>query len=109
VDLEVRHFDLLHESLPWNGVDGEGDDEEGGDGEGGASGVRPVVVVANLLRPLLLELAATMPSAPPNLLASGLLVGEVDEIVAAFGARLGMRERERRQRGEWAAVWLVAG
>ena len=66
------------------------------------------VVLANLLRPLLLELARTMPCAPGHLLAGGLLGEEVDEVAGAFGDRFGLRERNRRARGEWAAVWLAA-
>jgi ribosomal protein L11 methyltransferase len=93
VVLEARHWDLRSEPLPWTGAGEE---------------ARPTVVVANLLRPLLLELAGTMPVAPPHLLASGLLVAEVDEIVAAFAEHLGLRERERRSSGEWAAVWLTS-
>jgi hypothetical protein len=31
----------------------------------------------------------------------------VDEVAGVFGERLGMRERERRERGEWAVVWLT--
>jgi ribosomal protein L11 methylase PrmA len=63
-------------------------------------------VMANLLRPLLLEMARTMPRAPAHLLAGGLLREQVDEVVEAFG-ELGMHERERRERGEWAVVWLT--
>jgi ribosomal protein L11 methylase PrmA len=70
---------------------------------------RQLVVVANLLRPLLMELASTMRSAPAHLLAGGLLAREVDEVVEAFGRRLKLHERERRESGEWAAVWLRAG
>jgi hypothetical protein len=33
----------------------------------------------------------------------------VDEVAASFAGRLGMRERERRQSGEWAALWLAGG
>ena len=33
---------------------------------------------------------------------------EVDEIVSAFSARCGLVERERRESGEWAAVWMSA-
>jgi ribosomal protein L11 methyltransferase len=66
----------------------------------------PVVVVANLLRPLLLDLARALPAVPAHLLASGLLVGEVDEIANAYAETLGMHERERRQSGDWAAIWL---
>ncbi len=62
--------------------------------------------MANLLRPLLLDLAREMPHAPAHLLAGGLLREQVEEVVEAFGERLGMRERERRERGEWAVVWL---
>ena len=90
VAIEVRRFDLRSEPLP---VDGLAD---------GAP-----VVLANLLRPLLLELARAMPAVPRELLASGLLVEEVDEVVQGFTER-GLRERERRCQGEWAAVWLTS-
>ena len=69
-------------------------------------GVRSTVVLANLLRPLLLELARKMPSPPAHLLAGGLLKDEVDEIANAFEQGLGLCERSRRDSGEWAAVWL---
>lgn len=92
-EIDVRRFDLRSQSLPW--LAGE-DRPEG-----------PIVVVANLLRPLLIELASTMPAAPAHLVAGGLLTAEVDEVALAFGERLGLRERERRQSGEWAAVWLA--
>jgi hypothetical protein len=65
--------------------------------------------MANLLLPLLLDLAREMPHAPAHLLAGGLLREQVEEVVEAFGGRLGMRERERRERGEWAVLWLLAG
>ncbi len=90
VAIEVRRFDLRAQALPWLGA---------------ADG--PIVVVANLLRPLLLDLARGMPCAPSDLLAGGLLRGQVDEVVGAFGERLGLREHERRVSGEWAAVWLT--
>lgn len=60
------------------------------------------VVTANLTRELLLDVAVLLDRPPRLLIASGLLVGEVDEVVAAFG----LRERERREQGEWAAVVL---
>lgn len=94
VRIEVRHFDLRAQTLPWLGT---------ADGP-----AEPIVVVANLLRPLLLDLARGMPCAPSQLLAGGLLRDQVDEVVGAFGERLGLRERERRVSGEWAAVWLSA-
>ena len=65
-------------------------------------------VVANLLRPLLLRLAADgfAGAEPPRaLIASGLLAHEADEVAAAFAA-LGLRETDRRLGGEWAALLL---
>jgi len=94
VEIAVRRLDLRSQALPW--------------GEWAGACNAPTVVLANLLRPLLLDLAATMPGAPAHLIAGGLLQEEVDEIVSAFGGRLGLHERERRAGGEWAAVWLTA-
>ncbi len=115
VQIEARRFDLRSEELP--SIDGE----------------PAPVVLANLLRPLLLDLAATMsgaeapidtkppalatkpPAEPPalaakplDLIASGLLCEQADEVALAFAKRLGLRERDRRTRGEWAALWLTA-
>jgi ribosomal protein L11 methyltransferase len=92
--VELRRVDLRQEAVPWLGAC------EAPDG--------PIVAVANLLRPLLLDLAGSITRAPAHMLAGGLLCGQVDEIVQAFAARLGMRERKRESDGEWAAVWLVA-
>ncbi len=94
VEIEVRRFDLRSQQLPWAG---QADRPDG-----------PMIVLANLLRPLLLELSGTMLSAPAHLLAGGLLREEVDEVARAFGDRLQLHERERRESGEWAAVWLTA-
>jgi ribosomal protein L11 methyltransferase len=63
-------------------------------------------VLANLLRPLLLHYAARLTDPPRTLIASGLLAPEADEVAAAF-ARHGLRERDRRERGEWAALRLA--
>jgi ribosomal protein L11 methyltransferase len=63
-------------------------------------------VLANLVRPLLLDVAALMERAPDRLIASGLQVDEADQVVAAF-ARHGLREARRREGGGWAAVELV--
>ncbi len=65
------------------------------------------IVLANLLRPLLIELCDALRSPPAHLIASGLLRDEVDEVVAAFAGRHELAERTRRTEGEWAAVWLV--
>ena len=64
-------------------------------------------VVANLLRPLLLRVAADgfAGTAPDVLVASGLLAHEGDEVAAAF-ARHGLRETARRAGGEWVALLL---
>ena len=95
VHIEVARVDLRTESLP---------------GLAAMAGQRQrALLLANLLRPLLLDLAGSLPVAPAHLLAGGLLAGEVDEIVGVYGERWGMRERERRQSGDWAAVWLQAG
>jgi ribosomal protein L11 methyltransferase len=119
VEIEVRRFDLRTQALPWLEVDAGNDPGDGPAGTVLAESVSAesvpaelvpagsLVVVANLLRPLLLDLARGMPCAPEHLLAGGLLREQVDEVAGAFGERLGMRERERRERGEWAVVWLV--
>jgi ribosomal protein L11 methyltransferase len=90
VRVEVRRLDLRVETVTLSSDDRQG----------------PSVVVANLLRPLLLDLATAMPSAPSHLLAGGVLVEQVDEVVCVFAERCGLRERQRRGHGEWAAVWL---
>ena len=90
VEIEVRRFDLRSEPLPQLGEDGG----------------QPLVL-ANLLRPLLLELADALTSRPRHLIASGLLRAELDEVSGAFTERLGLRVRDRRVAGEWGALWLV--
>lgn len=82
VELTARRVDLRAEAGPW-----------------------APTVCANLLRPLLLEVAERLTRAPGLLIVSGLLVEETDEVVAAFAAR-GMVEAGRRASGEWAAVAL---
>jgi ribosomal protein L11 methyltransferase len=94
VEIEVRPLDLRSQPLPWL------DDADRSAGS--------LVVVANLLRPLLIEMAATMPAPPRHLLAGGLLSAEADEAAEAFASSLSLRERARRRSGEWAAVWLAA-
>jgi ribosomal protein L11 methyltransferase len=90
VELEARRFDLRREPLP------------------PVAGAAAPTVLANLLLPLLLDLARSLPSAPADLIAGGLLVEQADELVGAFKQCLNMHERRRRISGEWAAVWLVA-
>jgi ribosomal protein L11 methyltransferase len=114
VEIETRRFDLRREPLPAPGgaepapggaepLPGpRGDSLVGSAAEGGGT-----VVLANLLRPLLLHLVASMDRPPAHMIASGLLREEADEVANAFSGRLGLRERERRERGEWAALWLL--
>jgi ribosomal protein L11 methyltransferase len=64
-------------------------------------------VTANLVRRLLLEIAAGMERPPELLLASGLELGEADDVIAAF-ARHGLRPAARRDGDGWSAI-LLAG
>jgi ribosomal protein L11 methyltransferase len=87
VELEARRHDLLRD---------------------GPAPAAPTAL-ANLLRPLLLRVAADGFAGPPPqiLVASGLLVHEGDDVAAAF-ARLGLREADRRRDGDWIALLLRA-
>ncbi len=64
------------------------------------------LIVANLLAPLLHELADRLVEAPSLLIASGLLREQADDVAAAFARRHGMRERCRRHDGDWSALLL---
>jgi len=61
-------------------------------------------VAANLMRPLLLELARRIDEAPEALILSGLLDEETDEVVEAFAP---LRERRRLSERGWSAVLLL--
>jgi ribosomal protein L11 methyltransferase len=63
-------------------------------------------VTANLVRPLLLAVAGLMDRPPERLIASGLEVGEADEVAAAF-ARHGLHEAARREGDGWSAILLA--
>jgi ribosomal protein L11 methyltransferase len=82
VDIEVSLCDLRSAPGPW-----------------------APTVTANLVRPLLLEVAALMERPPERLIASGLTTDEVGEITAAF-ARHGLREAARRDGDGWSAILL---
>jgi ribosomal protein L11 methyltransferase len=84
VAVEVTRRDVRHGAGPW-----------------------APTVLANLVRPLLLDVAAGLERAPETLIASGLQTGEVEEVAAAF-ARHGLRETARREAEGWAAVELRA-
>jgi ribosomal protein L11 methyltransferase len=66
---------------------------------------RADTVAANLMRPLLLRLAERMGEAPRELIVSGLLDEEADEVAAAFAP---LRERRRLSLRGWTAVLLAA-
>jgi ribosomal protein L11 methyltransferase len=61
-------------------------------------------VAANLMRPLLLDVADRMARRPRALILSGLLDEEADEVVSAFAP---LAERERRSTLGWTAVLLL--
>jgi len=62
-------------------------------------------VTANLVRPLLLEIAAAMERPPVRLIASGVLPEEVGEVAGAFG-RHGLQVAARRESDGWSAILL---
>ena len=80
--IAVERLDLRHDEGPW-----------------------APVVVANLIRPLLLDVAGLMTRPPRTLIVSGLLREEAAEVGEAF-ARCGLRETARRDGGEWSALRL---
>jgi len=83
VALELREADLRRDELP-----------------------RAEAIAANLLGPLLLELAERLAQPPRILIASGLLREQADGVAAAFASRHGLRERARRHDGDWSALLL---
>jgi ribosomal protein L11 methyltransferase len=62
------------------------------------------VVAANLMRPLLLRVAALMEEPPPALIVSGLLEQEADEVAAAF---VPLGEARRLTDRGWTALLLA--
>lgn len=84
VSIEVRRFDLRVEQVP-----------------------AADLVLANVLAGPLLQWACCQRTLPARLVLSGLLATEADRVSAAY-ARRGLRETERRTRGEWAALALAA-
>jgi ribosomal protein L11 methyltransferase len=82
VSIDVRRFDLRQQQVP-----------------------AADLVLANVLAGPLLGWAGSQRLLPPRLVLSGLLTTEADRVSGAY-ARRGMREAERRTRGEWAALAL---
>ena len=82
VEVEVRRANLRREPAPY-----------------------APTVLANLVRPLLLDVARPLERAPERLIASGLLREEADEVAGGVRSH-GLTEKDRRFGGEWAAVLL---
>lgn len=80
VSLQVEDFDLRRDQVP-----------------------AADLVAANVLGGPLRAWAASQRELPPALILSGLLTTEADTVATAFATR-GLSERERRIRGEWAAL-----
>jgi ribosomal protein L11 methyltransferase len=99
VELRAGRFDLRRDPLPWIGA-GAAAAEEQDDSLG------PTIVLANLLRPLLLDLAGVIERPPSHLIAGGLLVEELDEVADSFRSRHGLAELMRRADPTWGALWL---
>jgi ribosomal protein L11 methyltransferase len=83
VDVAAVTADLLAGSVPW-----------------------APTVTANLTAPLHERVAAGLERPPERLIASGMLDAHADAVAAAYRA-LGLRERERRTAGGWAALVLA--
>jgi ribosomal protein L11 methyltransferase len=83
VELDVQRFDLRTEPLP-----------------------EAPTVVANLLGPLLVELAPNLPGGVGSLIVGGLIPEEADRVAAAF-AHGGLSVRERRDMADWTALLLA--
>jgi ribosomal protein L11 methyltransferase len=79
VEIEVRRFDVRTEPVP-----------------------PATTIAANLLTPLLLRWATSLPSSTSRVIASGVLASEADLLPGAFG----LHERARRVDGDWAALLL---
>jgi ribosomal protein L11 methyltransferase len=95
VELEPGAVELIRANAERNRV---AVDARAGDLRAGAP-LAPTVV-ANLPKPLLLEVAAA--HRPSRVVASGMLAAEAGEVAAAFG----LPERRRVQEDGWAAVML---
>jgi ribosomal protein L11 methyltransferase len=112
--IQTARFDLRRDELPWLGAKAGGGDAQASapssEGMAQTTGSAPMpgatVVLANLLRPLLIELSGALRTAPAALIAGGLLTGELDEVAREYAERHGTSERMRRTEGAWGALWL---
>jgi len=92
--VEVRRLDLRREPIPWVGE----------------QAAAPLLLLANLLAPLLDQLARALgaaPAPPVDLIAGGLLAHEAPVIARAFEEAVGMEVVRSREEGGWAALWLA--
>ena len=99
-DVEVESVEAAREGAAANGVSIEVtrcDVRQGGP--------YAPTVLANLVRPLLLEVAANLREVPERLIISGLEGDEPAEVVPAF-ARHGLLEVARREGNNWSAIEL---
>jgi ribosomal protein L11 methyltransferase len=107
VEIDPLAIDNARENAGLNGVAGKIRLEERLDPAPGSYGV----VVANILKPVLLEFADPLVSrlAPSGaLILSGLIERDVDEVAKRFGALLG-RQPSVGERGEWRSLaWMSA-
>jgi ribosomal protein L11 methyltransferase len=86
VEIDVRRVDLRREHAP-----------------------PAAVTLANLVTPMLLEIAPGLPApADGALILSGILRHEADAVAAAFADR-GWQERSRASAGDWTALALRGG
>jgi len=100
-DIEPESVAAAHVAAAFNGVEVEVtrcDVRQGGP--------PAPTVLANLVRPLLLEVAVGMTEVPHRLIISGLEGDEPDEVVPAFERR-GLVETRRRTGNNWSAIELI--
>jgi ribosomal protein L11 methyltransferase len=93
VEVDPEAIEVIRANAKRNGVTVEARAHDLRDGPPWAP-----TVVANLPKPVLLEVARPA----TRVIAAGMLAGEADEVVAAFG----LRERRRVEEDGWAAVVL---
>jgi ribosomal protein L11 methyltransferase len=63
-------------------------------------------IVANLVAPVLRDVAALMTDPPRALIISGLLTGEAEDVAGAFATH-GLTTAERLDSGDWSALLLT--
>jgi len=64
-------------------------------------------ITANLLAPLLIDLAARMTQPPRHMILSGLAPDQAGSVATAFARAHRLTERDRRAEGDWVALHLA--